>query len=89
MLDLTSRILFQFQAESELGTVDMLVNAAGFSVSGRFEEIPIGDFKVKYIFSIVFFMQKHMVLIKALCVMVVAEIGLCCSKRLFLQPPFL
>lgn len=33
------------EAEGKLGPVDVLVNSAGFSVSGQFEDIPIEDFK--------------------------------------------
>ena len=37
---------FLFQAEMDLGAIDMLVNCAGFAVAGKFEEIPIAMFKV-------------------------------------------
>ena len=36
------------QAEEILGPVDMLVNSAGYSVNGRFEDIALQDFQVKY-----------------------------------------
>jgi len=35
-----------FQVESELGTVCVLINSAGLSVPGRFEDIQVEDFKV-------------------------------------------
>lgn len=33
------------EAEKRIGPIDVLVNAAGFSISGQFEDIPIEDFK--------------------------------------------
>lgn len=34
------------QAQEKLGPVDMLVNCAGTSVSGKFEEVEVDRFKV-------------------------------------------
>ncbi|KAK2151858.1 hypothetical protein LSH36_348g01013 [Paralvinella palmiformis] len=39
---LTSKIQ---QAEQEIGPVTMLINCAGFSIAGRFEDISLNDFK--------------------------------------------
>lgn len=35
-----------FQAQEKLGPVDMLVNCAGTSVTGKFEEIEVNSFEV-------------------------------------------
>jgi len=34
------------QAQDNLGSVDMLFNCAGLSLSGRFDEVPLDEFKV-------------------------------------------
>ncbi len=34
------------QAQEKLGPVDMLVNCAGTSISGKFEEVEVDRFKV-------------------------------------------
>lgn len=35
-----------FQAQEKLGPVDMLVNCAGTSVTGKFEDIEVNSFEV-------------------------------------------
>lgn len=35
-----------FQAQEKLGPVDMLVNCAGTSIAGKFEDIEVGTFEV-------------------------------------------
>lgn len=39
--------LFDVQAQEKLGPVDMLVNCAGTSISGKFEEVEVDRFKVR------------------------------------------
>lgn len=42
-----------FQAQEKLGPVDMLVNCAGTSLSGKFEELEVSSFEVsgRYLFT--------------------------------------
>lgn len=35
-----------FQAQEKLGPVDMLVNCAGMSVAGKFEDLEVSTFEV-------------------------------------------
>lgn len=35
-----------FQAQEKLGPVDMLINCAGMSVSGKFEDLEVSTFEV-------------------------------------------
>lgn len=39
--------MFGTQAQEKLGPVDMLVNCAGMSISGTFEEVGVDSFKVR------------------------------------------
>lgn len=39
---------FHMQAQEKLGPVDMLVNCAGTSLSGKFEDVEVHNFKVSY-----------------------------------------
>lgn len=40
-----------FQAQEKLGPVDMLVNCAGMSLSGKFEELEVSTFEVSKIWG--------------------------------------
>jgi len=42
--------VFAIQAQEKLGPVDMLVNCAGTSISGKFEEVEVDRFKVRAAF---------------------------------------
>ena len=47
--------LINFQAQEKLGPVDMLVNCAGMSLSGKFEDLEVSTFEVSknlFLFSL-------------------------------------
>lgn len=46
-----------FQAQEKLGPVDMLVNCAGTSVTGKFEEIEVNSFEVSERTSVFYYMM--------------------------------
>ena len=45
-LSLHVRSAQRFQAQEKLGPVDMLVNCAGMSLAGKFEDLEVGTFEV-------------------------------------------
>ena len=47
--------LINFQAQEKLGPVDMLVNCAGMSLAGKFEDLEVSTFEVSknlFLFSL-------------------------------------
>ncbi len=50
MTRLLTVVVFATQAQEKLGPVDMLVNCAGMSISGKFEEVEVDRFKVRAVY---------------------------------------
>lgn len=53
------------QAQEKLGPVDMLVNCAGMSISGKFEEVEVDRFKVSNLVYMVKFTELVLTVTKS------------------------